>query len=242
MNAAKQAVRIVDEGDAIHIKWTTADNQRGPYEQWEEACVHPGFVRMPVDEHEKQEKGHAVFHDGQEHYIANLDKMKLALDGTDKNAGGRPSAAPITHVIKESGKPAHKTAKLLALMPGIIGNEPTPLLAIHSSQSGYIGPQYMAFFHKSQAQYGLSTCQRFLPSFASSPKGGMNKNIFQNWMLTQVLQLWPDLADLRAKGSFLKADSGHGCMATKFLAETALEGMYFFPGLPNDTEIGQDMD
>ena len=31
-------------------------------------------------------------------------------------------------------------------------------------------------------------------------------------------------------------------MATAFLAETAVEGMYFFPGLPNATEIGQEMD
>jgi hypothetical protein len=41
---------------------------------------------------------------------------------------------------------------------------------------------------------------------------------------------------------FLKADSGPGRMATEFLAETADEGMYFFPGLPNATEIGEEMD
>jgi hypothetical protein len=183
-----------------------------------------------------------VFYDGQEHRIANFDEMKLALDGTDENAGGCPSATPITNVINESGKPAQQTAKSLTLMLGIIGNEPTPPLAIHSSQSGYIAPQNIASFHEIEAQYGLSTRRHFLPSFASSPKGGMNKNIFRNWMLTQVLPLWPDLADLPGRRVFLKADSGPGRMATEFLAETAVEGMYFFPGLPNATEIGQEMD
>jgi hypothetical protein len=143
--------------------------------------VRLGFARMPIDEHEKQEKGYMVFYDGQEHRIANFDEMKLALDGTDENAGGRPSATPITNIINESRKPAqNKTAKLLTLMLGIIGNEPMPPLAIHSSQSGYIAPQNIASFHEIEAQYGLSARQHFLPSFASSPKGGgMNKNIFQ---------------------------------------------------------------
>jgi hypothetical protein len=242
INAAKQTVGVVDERDAIRVKWTTAANERRHYERWEEACVRLGFARMPIDEHEKQEKGYVVFYDGQEHRIANFDEMKLALDGTDENAGGRPSATPITNIVNESGKPAQKTAKSLTLMLGIIGNEPTPPLAIHSSQSGYIAPQNIASFHEIEAQYGLSTRRHFLPSFASSPKGGMNNNIFRNWMLTQVLPLWPDLADLPGRRVFLKADSGPGRMATEFLAETAVEGMYFFPGLPNATEIGQEMD
>jgi hypothetical protein len=197
---------------------------------------------MPIDEYEKQEKGYVVFYDGQEHCIANFDEMKLALDGTDENAGGRPSATPITNIVNESGKPAQKTAKSLTLMLGIIGNEPTPPLAIHSSQSGYIVPQNIASFREIEAQYGLPTSRYFLPSFASSPKGGMNKNVFRNWMLTQVLPLWPDLADLPGRRVFLKADSGPGRMATELLAETAVEGMYFFPGLPNATEIGLEMD
>jgi hypothetical protein len=242
MNAAKQTVGVVDERDASRVKWTTASNQRRHYERWEEACVRLGFARMPIDEHEKQEKGYVVFYDGQEHRIANFDEMKLALDGTDENAGGRPSATPMTNTINESGKPAQKTAKSLTLMLGIIGDEPTPPLAIHLSQSGYIAPQNIASFHEIEAQYGLSTRRHFLPSFASSPKGGMNKNIFRNWMLTQVLPLWPDLADLPGRRVVLKADSGPGRMATEFLAETAVEGMYFFPGLPNATEIGQEMD
>jgi hypothetical protein len=41
----------------------------------------------------------------------------------------------------------------------------------------------------------------------------------------------------------LKADSGPGRMSTDFFAETAVaDGTYFFPGLPNVTESGQEMD
>jgi hypothetical protein len=48
--------------------------------------------------------------------MANSDKMKLALNGINENAGGRPSATPITNIFNESGKPAHKTAKSLTLL------------------------------------------------------------------------------------------------------------------------------
>jgi hypothetical protein len=92
-----------DERDAIRLKWTTAANQRRHYERWEEICVELGFARKPIDENEKKEKGHVVFFDGQESRIANFDEMKLALDGTDENAGGLPSATPITNMINESG-------------------------------------------------------------------------------------------------------------------------------------------
>jgi hypothetical protein len=56
--------------------------------------VRLGFARMPIDEHKKQEKGYVMFYDGQEHCIANFDEIKLALDGTEENAGGRPSPTP----------------------------------------------------------------------------------------------------------------------------------------------------
>ena len=50
------------------------------------------------------------------------------------------------------------------------------------------------------------------------------------------------VADLPGQRVFLKADSGPGRMAPEFLTETAVEGMYFFLGLPNAMEIGQEMD
>jgi hypothetical protein len=204
---------------------------------------------MPIDEHEKQDKGYVMFYDGQEYPIAKFDKMKLvALHGTDENAGGRPSATPITIIITGYGKPAQKTAKLLTLMLEIIGNEPMhlPLLFIHLSLDTSCHKTLHLFMRSKRNMTFQLAGISLLFSFASSPKGGMNKNIFRNWVLTQVLPsrqvlpLWPDLADLPGQRMFLKADSsGPRHMATDFLAETAVEGMYFFLGLPNATEIGQ---
>jgi hypothetical protein len=242
INASKQTVGIVDERDAIRVKWTTATNQRMHYRRWEEECVRLGFARWPTDDYEKAEKGHVVFYPGQENRIANFDEVHFALDGTDEHAGGRPSATPSTDVINESGKPAQKSSKACTLMFGIIGNEPMPPLVVFPSASSTINPLYMVSFHEILAQYGLPAPRHFLSTFASNLKGGVNNNIFRNWMLTAVAPLWPDLADSAGKRVMLKADSGPGRMATEFLAESAVDGMFFFPGLPNATEIGQEMD
>jgi hypothetical protein len=127
-------------------------------------------------------------------------------------------------------------------MFGIIGNEAMPPLVVFPSGSNTVNPLYTASFHEIEAQYGLTVPRHFLPAYAANLKGGVNKNIFRNWMITNVAPLWPDLANVTGKRVMLKADSGPGRMGTEFLAESAALGMYFFPGLPNATEIGQEMD
>ena len=242
INASKQTAGIADERDAIRVKWTTAANQKRHYQKWEQECVRLGFARLPRDEQEKAEKGHVVFYPDQESRIANFDEVHFSLDGTDEHAGGRPSATPSTDVINEAGKPAQKSSKTCTLMFGVIGNEAMPPLAVFPSASDNVNPLYAASFHEIKAQYGLSAPRHFLPAFATNLKGGVNNNIFRNWMITTVAPLWPDLADLAGKRVMLKADSGPGRLASEFLHESRALGMYFFPGLPNATEIGQEMD
>lgn len=69
----------------------------------------------------------------------------------------------------------------------------------------------------------------------------MTKEIMVNWLM-YFQQLWPDLADCDGKRVFLKLDTGPGRESDDFVFLARAFGVDIFPGLPNGTEVGQEMD
>ena len=58
-------------------------------------------------------------------------------------------------------------------------------------------------------------------------KGGMNDNVFEKYMLTNLEHLYPDIADnVAGHRVILKVDSGPGRMNIKLLAKLRARGFY----------------
>jgi hypothetical protein len=245
-NSTNQGVQNVDDRDVLRVRWLTYSNQRNSYLAWEKVSVEEGFARLPTDERERQEKGYVVFYPKQERRFCNFDEMKFTLDGKDEKAGGRPAVSHTTSTVPEAGKASVTSDNVCTITMGIIGNEPMPFLVIFPSKAkedNYkIKIKRIASFKPIVAQYGYESPQTWDCTFAVSPKGSMNGPILTEWVNEHVIECWPDLCDLPGYRVLLKADSGPGRTAADFLARAHIEGVKFFPGVPNGTEVGQEMD
>jgi hypothetical protein len=246
-NSDKQGVVVTDPRDALRVKWLTYRNQLNNHENWEDECVRLGFARMPLDDRERDEKGHIVFFEGQERRFCNLDEMPFALDGAEATAGGRPAVTPSIDIVAEAGQTSDKTSQKCTVVFGIIGDEPIPPLLIFPSgaktaERMKIDSKKLLSFQQVHAQYGFDSKMYHDVTVAMSGKGGMNAVIFENWITEHVMPLWPDLEDVPGKRVMLKTDMGPGRSQTGFLSRTYVEGMGVFPGLPNGTGCGQEMD
>ena len=72
-------------------------------------------------------------------------------------------------------------------------------------------------------------------------KGGMNNKFFKRYM-REIYKLYPDAAAVPGKQLLAKSDIGPGRNDQDTLCEGRINGCYHYPGLPNGTEIGQEMD
>ena len=246
-NSDKQGVVVTDPRDALRVKWLTYRNQLSNHENWEDECVRLGFARRPSDDRERDEKGHIVFFEGQEKRFCNLDEMPFALDGAEATAGGRPAVTPSIDMVAEAGQTSDKSSQKCTLVFGIIGDEPMPPLFIFPSSAKTmermkIDTKKLLSFQQVHGQYGFDSKMYHDTTVAMSGKGGMNAVIFENWIAEHVMPLWPDLEDVPGKRVMLKTDMGPGRFQDGFLSRTFVEGMGVFPGLPNGTGCGQEMD
>ena len=96
-------------------------------------------------------------------------------------------------------------------------------------------------FEQIKARYGFSKDRYFDCVFAVSPKGSMTKEIMP-FYFEKMREWFPDCQDRDGYRVFLKLDTGPGRTSSDFLAQARVEGFDIFPGLPNGTEMGQEMD
>jgi hypothetical protein len=184
----------------------------------------------------------------QEERITNLDEMKFTLNGNDEQAGGRPTANHTTSQINESGHVASDNSdNVCTLVFGVAGNEPLPPLVIFptsakNAENYKINPKSVGSFNQIGAKYVYPTTSFFDCTFAVSPKGSMTNDIFEKWICETVTECFPDINDIDRFRVMINADSGPGRHGTNFLGRSNVEGLQFFPGLPNGTECGQVMD
>lgn len=73
-------------------------------------------------------------------------------------------------------------------------------------------------------------------------KGGMNKEEFEEYVKNSLMTLYPDAADVPLKRVLFKCDSGPGRRNTELMAFLRIRGFYLIPGLPNSTQVTQEME
>jgi len=247
-NSKIQHLQLIDPRDAIRVKWLTYQSQRKNYFNWDKMCISLQFGREPVNDAEREAMGHVVFHDGMDSRIANFDEMRISLDGSDENAGGRPSLTPSNPNVSEAGERVQKSGKSCSVLFGVTAaGEALPPLVMFPSHAkdpaNYKLPSaVLASFPQVKGQFGYPTARHFDVNFSVNEKGGMNKEIFRKWYQQCFKPLWPDASDSPGKRVISKADSGPGRLDELFLACARVDGFYHFPGLPNGTEVGQEMD
>ena len=152
-----------------------------------------------------------------------------------------------TTEVNEAGEPAIKSADAVTLVLCAIGTEMVAPLITYPSKAASktkfkIPIKNIESFQQIRAQYGFPAPRWHNPMFAISKKGGMNKEIFNEYINDRILPLIPDLADIDGKRVAMKADMGPGRTSIGFLSQTHIAGAPFFLGMPNSTEIMQEMD
>lgn len=70
----------------------------------------------------------------------------------------------------------------------------------------------------------------------------MGKDSFCKYITQFVFRLYPDAADVPGKRVMIKIDLGPGRFYPKLQQRLKARGFYMFPGVPNGTEVGQEMD
>jgi hypothetical protein len=247
-NSTKPDVEVVDKREQRRVLWLTYHNAKRNHEKWEAAWKEKGFAWSPANDQEQKEKGHVVFHDQTFSRIVNLDEMKLPLSGTDDSGmnGGQPSITKTTAVVQESGKAVDSTSACCTLVAGIIGFEAMPPLFIFPSSSKAsftkVQAKSISSFKQVIDRYDYLTPLAHDCTIAKSEKGSMTQPIFDEWMNERVIQCWPNMSDNNGKRVMLKADSGPGRHSASFTCWSKVEGLCYFPDLPQGTEVGQEMD
>jgi hypothetical protein len=245
-NANVQNVRIVDKREALRVKWVTYRTQLLHHENFEKFVVEKEFARLPESKEEEGREGYVVYHEGQESRFVNFDECQLTLDGTDERAGGRPGSTASHVNVPECGASSNKSAGKCTLMMGIAGDEALPPFFIFPSKAKTNDPKLqwsiLDPLPQVHAQYGYKQKRYFDVPFACNEKGGMDSKTFKAWSERCLRTYFPDAADTKGKRVIAKSDSGPGRQCVEYLMEARIEGWYQYPGVPNGTENGQEMD
>jgi hypothetical protein len=247
-NSRSQNVAIIDNREALRVKWLTYVNQKKHHENWEEFLVDHGFAREPMDEEERVQLGHVVFCEGQAARIINFDEMSISLDGSQTSKGGRPSTTPTNPDLPESGQQTQKSDKTATIVFGVTGeNEAIPPFFIFPTKAANkenykLRWEVLQNLPQIVGQYGYSTRRAFDVGVGMNPKGGMNEEMFLKYVTELLMVLYPNSEDVSGKRVILKSDSGPGRLGIEYRFQAKAEGVYVYPGLPNGTEAGQECD
>ena len=152
-----------------------------------------------------------------------------------------------TPFLPEGGTTDNTPENHCTLLMGIIGNEPMPPLVIWPSKSnvegqGKINIRTLSSFQQVKAKYGYDAAYYHDCVFAVSSKGSMTNDILHRWLGEHFVSYFPDVCDMPGCRVWLKLDTGPGRQTSQFLSRAKVEGIDIAPGLPNGTEMGQEMD
>jgi hypothetical protein len=173
---------------------------------------------------------------------------------------------------QSSNKTSEKCSILQAINFGNEALPPFIIFPTKAKQENVqINPHTLRSFHQIKGQYGLDKAIWWDSCIAKTYSGGMQGYIWNKWITEYLMYYYPDAQDVPGKRVLIKADSGPGessvdetvwlLLLTNFLSlllliagrnfgEVARDflvmlrvcGFYFYPGLPNGTELGQEMD
>ena len=249
-NSRLQMMESTDKREVRRVLWMSYELLKKHYTRWEATLLELGFAR-PAESDDEKSQGNIVILCPER--IIQADEAALTLNGDDEKAGGRPSMFPVAEVVPDGGEPAQKTSAKCTLLQAInFADEVLPPFFIFPTQGqgranyARINPKTVESFHQVEGQYGLTKRFFFDPLIAKSKIGSMTAELWKTWITTIIPSYYPDTADIRGKRVLIKADSGpgrgFGDVPQSWLAMARDKGIYFFPGLPNGTEIAQEMD
>ena len=181
----------------------------------------------------------------------NFDEMGFSYDGCKNGVRGRKAMYASSIHLPQPGQASNKSAQknslicgmtyaFEALVPGIILQS--------SAEAPRIRTQLLKHMKHVRGQYGHEPVEdpndvKTFPVFISwSKDSSVTDAIFIEYILHLKTLCYPDAKDEPGYRVLMKADSGPGRMNKDFLAIARSHGFYFLPGLPNGTELGQEMD
>ena len=243
----KQNLVAPDKRESIRVHWLTHTAQKLNYERWEECAVELGFARLP--RHEEDTGGqHIVWFEDQPRRVLNLDEMSLSLDCSSTRGAGRPASVPMAIGVHGDGDPSPKSSDKCTVIFGMnFASEAMPphiqfpTKATDSSRFKLHAAPLVSL-RQVQGRFGYPQSRWFDTGFGMNKKGGMNKSAFYKYITEFVFKLYPDAADIPGKRVLIKIDSGPGRMYPELQRRLRARGFCVFPGVPNGTEVGQEMD
>ena len=247
-NARMNNVGACDQQDARRVRWLTYQAQEQHYKNWEHFVVDNGFAKWPMNDQERKAHGNVIFQDTSK--ILQPDEMAFTLNGEDEHAGGRPSLVYTVHSIPDAGEPVLRSSLKCTILACVtFADEAIPPLIIFPTSAKdkvKVNPAMLQGFQQICGQWGFNRTQNFVDAtIAYTPKGGMTSELWAKWSLQVLVKIFPDASP--ANPYLVKLDSGtgrgsFGAASASFTARTRDMGFFFYPGLPNGTEIGQEMD
>ena len=186
-----------------------------------------------------------------EHRILNFDEMGFSYDGCKNGLRGRKAMSNNNKHLPQPGQASSKSANRNTVMAGMTFayKAITPGLIIQSvAENPQLRVRLLKYMRHVRGQFGHPPVDdpndmKNFPVFISwSKDASVTDEIFIQYVLHLKQFLYPDACDEPGKRVLMKADSGPGRMNKEFLTTARSHGFYFLPGLPNGTELGQEMD
>jgi hypothetical protein len=234
-----------DPRELLRAMWLTYENQNLNHIRWEQTVVDLGFGRLAASDIQRKEHGNVVLYPGQAQRIVQVDEMGFSSDGSKNGMGGHPGALLSNANVPETGTPVNKSSGRTSWLFGVnFADEALPPLAVFASSA--VTPKfkghYLRNMHQVEGVFGFPARLAFASSFAASENGSVTNKIFLAWLQETIVGLYPDAADEPGNRVLLKVDTGPGRFYSDFRCVSREHGIYTFPGVPNGTEIGQEMD
>ena len=229
------------------VRWCTYRNLKMWFGKWRQRLEELGFGYTDDD-------GKFVIPEDQLRRILNLDETNLSVDGSNQRRGGRPAVAFVNPSLPRLGEQVPKSGYSLTLITGsTAAGEALPphfQFATRATDPARIKIRFDAprYTKRVRGTFGNRDSdgnlrERIWPcTFASNEKGGMDDQQFKEYIKTNILPLYPDVANEDGKRVVIKLDSGPGRKNQELLAQLRVMGFILFPCVPNSTAVTQEAD
>ena len=244
MNSYRQDIGFADARELIRFKWLTVKNLVKHYEKFEEFLVEKGFARLATAEERATDGEQVKWFEDQRRNGGNFDEMGFGLGKDANGLGGRQPTQFVFQEIRNSGEPDQQSNIRVTLFLGVnYADEPLPgLIILPSAAEKYkVKEELLKRFHQVEGKYGHNSRKKFDFMIAASPKGSMTKEILNSY-LSKFSNLYPGLRDEIRNRFLFKTDSGPGRSNCDVNFTAKVNGIYIYPGVPNTSEVTQEMD
>ncbi|KAL7546421.1 hypothetical protein ACHAWF_015054 [Thalassiosira exigua] len=234
-------------GEERRIRWTTYNNLKMWFENWERDLLELGFAKVAIG-HPDHEDGEVYIPSDQMKNIINFDETCLSLDGSQGARGGQPEVVFFDPNLPNPGKGTSKSSKTTTMITGsnAAGEALPPHFQFQTDAKTDEGQRFrnemMEWMLNVRGKFGGDAEKSWPCTFGMNAKGGMDDDEFYKYVINSLLPLYPKAKDVRGHRVMMKVDSGPGRTCAELLAALRLLGFYLYPGVPNTTAVSQETD